>query len=195
MTPFTTLRAVAAPMAEANINTDQILPKQFLATTERSGLARGLFADQRFNPDGRENPDFVLNRAPFRGAQILIAGDNFGCGSSREHAPWALLDFGVRCIVAPSFAEIFYNNCINNGILPAIADPAICTELGAEADGGEFTVDLSSQTIVTPAGEQFGFTIEAGRKAKLLAGADDITLTLLRTDEIAAFERRRVVWL
>jgi 3-isopropylmalate dehydratase small subunit len=194
MTPFTSLQAVAAPMPAANIDTDQILPKQFLSTVERSGLARGLFADQRFEPSGEERADFVLNRWAYRGAQILIAGDNFGCGSSREHAPWALLDFGIRCVIAPSFAEIFYNNCFNNGLLPAIVGLKDWAGLCEEARGDVFDIDLASQIIVTPSGARVGFEIDDGRKTKLLEGLDDIAAALKRVNEIAAFEARRTNW-
>ncbi len=193
MTPFTTLTAVAAPMPIANIDTDQIIPKQFLATVERTGLAKGLFFDMRFNADGSEKPDFVLNQAQYKGAQILIAGPNFGCGSSREHAPWALEDFGLRCIIASSFADIFYNNCFNNGILPLVLDQADVERLTEEARGAnhKFVVDLASQTVSTPSGASYRFEIDPGRKAKLLEGLDDIGMTLKRDPDIAAFEEKR----
>ncbi|HVY84736.1 MAG TPA: 3-isopropylmalate dehydratase small subunit [Caulobacterales bacterium] len=193
MTPFTTLTAVAAPMPIANIDTDQIIPKQFLATVERTGLAKGLFFDMRFNADGSEKPDFVLNQAQYKGAQILIAGPNFGCGSSREHAPWALEDFGLRCIIASSFADIFYNNCFNNGILPLVLDQADVERLTEEARGAnhKFVVDLASQTVSAPSGASYRFEIDPGRKAKLLEGLDDIGMTLKRDPDIAAFEEKR----
>lgn len=193
MTPFTTLTAVAAPLPIANIDTDQIIPKQFLATVERTGLGRGLFYDMRFDNAGSENPDFVLNQAQYKGAHILIAGANFGCGSSREHAPWALADFGLRCIIASSFADIFYNNCFNNGILPLVLDQADVERLLDEARGAnhKFVVDLAAQTVSAPSGASFRFEIDPGRKAKLLEGLDDIGLTLKRDDAIAAFEEKR----
>src|SRR5215813_5792096 len=172
MTPFTTLTAIAAPLPIANLDTDQIIPKQFLATVERTGLAKGLFFDMRFNADGSENPDFVLNKPEYKGAEILIAGQNFGCGSSREHAPWALADFGIRCVIASSFADIFFNNCFNNGILPLILDEADVARLQEEARGGNhrFIVDLKQQQVMAPSGEKYRFEIEPGRKNKLLEG-------------------------
>ena len=195
MTPFTQLTAVAAPMPIANIDTDQIIPKQFLATVERTGLAKGLFFDMRFNADGSEKPDFVLNRDEYKGAHILIAGPNFGCGSSREHAPWALEDFGIRCVIASSFADIFYNNCFNNGILPLTLDEADVERLQDEARGAnhKFVVDLAAQTVSAPSGASYRFEIDPGRKAKLLEGLDDIGMTLKRDADIAAFEERRRV--
>jgi 3-isopropylmalate dehydratase small subunit len=193
MQPFETLTAVAAPLPIANLDTDQIIPKQFLATVERTGLAKGLFYDLRFNADGTLNSDFVLNQGAYAGAAILIAGDNFGCGSSREHAPWALADFGIRCVVAPSFADIFYNNCFNNGILPITLPQDIVDQLGEEARGGNhrFTIDLERQQVVAPSGKSFSFALDAGRKEKLLQGLDDIGLTLKREADIAAFEEGR----
>ena len=193
MKPFTTLTAIAAPMPIANIDTDQIIPKQFLATVERTGLARGLFFDMRFNLGGGENPDFVLNKPEYKGAEILIAGPNFGCGSSREHAPWALEDFGLRCVIASSFADIFYNNCFNNGILPLILDEADVERLQGEALGGNhrFIVDLKQQIVISPSSERYHFEIDPGRKAKLLEGLDDIGLTLKRHAAISAFEEKR----
>ncbi|MES1202043.1 MAG: 3-isopropylmalate dehydratase small subunit [Pseudomonadota bacterium] len=200
MTPFTQLTAIAAPMPTANIDTDQIIPKQFLATVERTGLAKGLFFDLRFNPDGSEKPDFVLNQEQYKGAQILIAGPNFGCGSSREHAPWALLDFGLKCVISSSFADIFYNNCFNNGILPLTLDQADVERLLEEARGAnhKFVVDLAAQTVSAPSGASYRFEIDPGRKAKLLEGLDDIGMTLKRDSDIAAFEEKRrmgMAWL
>jgi 3-isopropylmalate dehydratase small subunit len=191
--PFTTLTAIAAPMPIANIDTDQIIPKQFLATVERTGLARGLFFDMRFEAAGAEKPDFVLNRPEYKGAEILIAGPNFGCGSSREHAPWALADFGIRCVIASSFADIFYNNCFNNGILPLILDEAEVERLQAEALGGNhrFIVDLAQQMVISPSSVRTRFEIDPGRKIKLVQGLDDIGLTLKRGNDIAAFEEKR----
>jgi len=193
MKPFTALTAIAAPLPVANIDTDQIIPKQFLATIERTGLAKGLFFDMRFNEDNSEKSDFVLNQEAYKGAQILIAGPNFGCGSSREHAPWALLDFGIRCVIASSFADIFYNNCFNNGILPLKLDEADVARLMDEARGGNhmFYVDLAKQCVVSPAGAEYRFEIDPGRKAKLLEGLDDIGMSLKRESAIAAFEERR----
>jgi 3-isopropylmalate dehydratase small subunit len=193
MKPFTKLHAIAAPLPIANIDTDQIIPKQFLATVERTGLGKGLFYDLRFDGEGKPKPDFVLNQPTFQGANILIAGPNFGCGSSREHAPWALDDFGLRCVIAPSFADIFFNNCFNNGILPIVLPQEACDALVGEAGGGNclFTIDLYAQTVTAPSGKEYRFDIEPGRKLKLLEGLDDIGMTLTRADEIAAYEQRR----
>ncbi len=193
MQPFTQITAIAAPLPIANIDTDQIIPKQFLATVERTGLAKGLFYDMRFNAAGEPNPDFVLHRPEYQGAQILIAGPNFGCGSSREHAPWALADFGIRCVIAAGFADIFYNNCFNNGILPLILDQADVERLIEEARGAnhKFSVDLAAQTVTAPSGATYHFEIDSGRKQKLLEGLDDIGMTLKRDADIAAFEEKR----
>jgi 3-isopropylmalate dehydratase small subunit len=193
MDPFTKLTAVAAPLPLANIDTDQIIPKQFLSTTERTGLAKGLFYDLRFDGEGREKPDFVLNQPAYRKAGVLIAGENFGCGSSREHAPWALADFGIRAIIAPGFADIFYNNCFNNGLLPIVLPKAAVTQLNDEARGANhvFSVDLQSQTVTSPSGKTFHFEIDPGRKQKLLEGLDDIGMTLKRAEAIEAFEEQR----
>jgi 3-isopropylmalate dehydratase small subunit len=193
MDPFTKLTAVAAPLPLANIDTDQIIPKQFLSTTERTGLAKGLFYDLRFDGEGREKADFVLNQPAYRKAGVLIAGENFGCGSSREHAPWALADFGIRAIIAPGFADIFYNNCFNNGLLPIVLPKAAVTQLNDEARGANhvFSVDLQSQTVTSPSGKTFHFEIDPGRKQKLLEGLDDIGMTLKRADAIGAFEEQR----
>ena len=195
MTPFTHLDGRAAPLAVANIDTDQIIPKQFLKTVEREGLGKGLFYDLRFDGDGVEKPDFVLNRPAYAGSSILIAGDNFGCGSSREHAPWALLDFGLRCVIAPSFADIFYNNCFENGLLPVSLPAEAVKALMDEAKGGNhmFSVDLESQTVISPAGKRFEFTIDAGRKEKLLKGLDAIGETLRAAADIDAYESRRML--
>ena len=193
MQPFTLLDGRAAPLAVANIDTDQIIPKQFLKTVEREGLAKGLFYDLRFDGEGRERPDFVLNQPAYDGASILIAGDNFGCGSSREHAPWALLDFGVRCVIAPSFADIFYNNCFNNGLLPIALPEDEVRALMDEAKGGNhmFTVDLEAQTVVSPSGRKLAFEIDPGRKEKLVKGLDAVGETLQHAAEIDVFEARR----
>jgi len=193
MTPFTHLDGRAAPLPIANIDTDQIIPKQFLKTIEREGLAKGLFYDLRFDAEGAPKPDFVLNQPAYAGASILLAGDNFGCGSSREHAPWALLDFGVRCVIAPSFADIFFNNCFENGLLPvALPDEAV-KALMDEAKGGNhmISVDLETQTVVSPSGRRFSFEIDAGRKEKMLRGLDAVGETLQHVGDITAFEEKR----
>jgi 3-isopropylmalate dehydratase/3-isopropylmalate/(R)-2-methylmalate dehydratase small subunit len=193
MTPFTTLTAVGAPLPIANIDTDQIIPKQFLSTVERTGLGRGLLYDFRFDEQGRAKPDFVLNKPAYKGAGVLIVGENFGCGSSREHAPWALMDFGIRCIIAPSFADIFYGNCFNNGVLPLTLPKEAVAQLTEEARGANhmFTIDLASQTVTSPTGAKFHFDIDPGRKQKLLEGLDDIGLSLKRGDAIDQFEAQR----
>ena len=193
MRKFDHLQGVAAPMAATNIDTDQIIPKQFLKTVEREGLGKGLFYDFRFDLEGKEKPEFVLNQTAYKGARILIAGDNFGCGSSREHAPWALDDFGIRCVVSTSFADIFYNNCLQNGLLPAIVTAADLHLLMAEAKGGNhvFAVDLDVQTIAAPSGQMVRFEIEAGRKEKLLKGLDAIGETLQHAPDIDRFEEKR----
>jgi 3-isopropylmalate dehydratase/3-isopropylmalate/(R)-2-methylmalate dehydratase small subunit len=195
MTPFTRLDAKAAPLDVANIDTDQIIPKQFLKTVGREGLARGLFYDMRFDADGQAKPGFVLDDPAFAGAGVLVAGDNFGCGSSREHAPWALLDFGVRCVIAPSFADIFYNNCFQNGLLPIALPRAQVRALMDEAKGGNhvFSIDLAAQTVTAPSGAVLPFEIDPGRKQKLLEGLDAIGETLRAADRIADFEARRAL--
>ena len=201
METFTTLTGIAAPLPLTNVDTDMIIPKQFLKTIRRSGLGKALFHEMRFNEDGSENPDFVLNREPYRNAQILIAGENFGCGSSREHAPWALLDFGIRCIIAPSFADIFYNNCFQNGILPVKLPQSEVDKLMADAERGAnatISVDLEKQEISGPDGGVIPFEIDPFRKLCLLEGLDDIGLTLKREETIAAFEKdyaERFPWL
>jgi 3-isopropylmalate/(R)-2-methylmalate dehydratase small subunit len=193
MTPFTRLDGRAAALPIANLDTDQIIPKQFLKTVEREGLAKGLFYDLRFDAEGRERPEFVLNQPAFRGVHMLIAGDNFGCGSSREHAPWALLDYGVSCVVAPSFGDIFYENCFQNGLLPVVLPEAAVRRLAAEAKGGNhvFSVDLEAQSVTAPSGEIFHFDIDPGRKEKLLKGLDAVGETLQHAGEIGLHERRR----
>ncbi|HWA61761.1 MAG TPA: 3-isopropylmalate dehydratase small subunit [Caulobacteraceae bacterium] len=195
MQAFTTLDAKAAPLDIANLDTDQIIPKQFLKTVEREGLGKGLFYDLRFDAEGREKPDFVLNEPRYAGAGVLIAGDNFGCGSSREHAPWALMDFGFRCVIAPSFADIFYNNCFQNGLLPIALPEAEVKALMAEAKGGNhvFSVDLAAQTVTAPSGRQIRFDIDPGRKEKLLKGLDSIGETLTRAGDIDTFEMRQAL--
>ena len=193
MTPFIRLDGKAAPLDVANIDTDQIIPKQFLKTVEREGLAKGLFYDLRFDEAGNPKPDFVLNQSAYAGASVLIAGDNFGCGSSREHAPWALLDFGLRCVIAPSFADIFYNNCFENGLLPISLPEETVRKLMGEARGGNhvFSIDLEQQTVTTPSGETIRFEIDAGRKEKLLKGLDAIGETLQHADDISRYEHGR----
>src|SRR5512132_4490424 len=194
MQPFTTLTGVAAPLPMINVDTDMIIPKQFLKTIERCGLGKSLFHEMRYDDEGREIPSFVLNRPPYRHAKILIAGENFGCGSSREHAPWALLDFGIRCVIAPSFADIFFNNCFKNGILPIVLPREQVDALTAAAEQGSdatFTVDLERQEIALPDGCTIDFEVDPFRKACLLGGLDDIGLTLRKADKIAAFEAQQ----
>jgi len=193
MEKFTTLVGKAAPLNQANVDTDQIIPKQFLKTVEREGLGKGLFYDFRFDETGALKPDFVLNQPAYAGANVLIAGDNFGCGSSREHAPWALLDFGLRCVIAPSFADIFYNNCFENGLLPIALPEEDVRRLMGEAKGGNhvFSIDLAAQTVMAPSGETVHFEIDAGRKEKLLKGLDAIGETLTHADDISRYEHRR----
>lgn len=199
MQEFQTLTGVAAPLDLINIDTDMIIPKQFLKTIKRSGLGRNLFHEMRYDDAGKEIPDFILNREPWRRAEILVAGDNFGCGSSREHAPWALLDFGIRCVIAPSFADIFFNNTYKNGILPVILPAAEVAELTQDlADAGHnarLTVDLPSQTVIGPQGKTYHFSIDAHRKHCLLKGLDDIGQTMAKQPNIAVFESARPSWL
>ncbi|HEY8191222.1 MAG TPA: 3-isopropylmalate dehydratase small subunit [Alphaproteobacteria bacterium] len=184
MKPFKELAAIAAPLPLANVDTDMIIPKQFLRTIKRTGLGKSLFNDMRYDETGKELPDFVLNRAPYRAAEILVAGENFGCGSSREHAPWALLDFGIRCVIAPSFADIFYNNCFKNGILPVTLKPDQVDTLMKKAQAGEtISIDLPTQKV-----ESFSFQIDSFRKHCLLNGLDDIGLTLEKAGAITAYE-------
>ena len=193
MDKFNTLTGVAAPLDIMNVDTDMIIPKQYLKTIKRTGLGTGLFSEMRFKDDGSENPDFVLNKPAYRHAKILVAGDNFGCGSSREHAPWALLDFGIRCVISTSFADIFYNNCFNNGILPVVVSPEDLEKLFDDARRGAnatLTVDLEAQEIRGPDGGVVNFEIEASRKQKLLSGLDDIGITMERAPAIAGFEQR-----
>ncbi|OYV38091.1 MAG: 3-isopropylmalate dehydratase small subunit [Rhodospirillales bacterium 20-64-7] len=194
MQAFTTLTATAAPLNMSNVDTDKIIPARFLKTIQRSGLGKHLFAGLRFREDGSENPDFVLNRPKYRHAEILVAGENFGCGSSREHAPWALLDFGIRCVIAPSFADIFHNNCFKNGILPIVLPPEICEQLMADAQLGtnaRITVDLAEQVVVRPDGNKIAFQVDAFRRHCLLEGLDDIGLTLAHAPAIDRFEAAR----
>ena len=195
MDAFTRLDAKVVPLPLANIDTDQIIPKQFLKTVDREGLAKGLFYDLRFDEAGREKPDFILNRPEYKGAGVLVAGDNFGCGSSREHAPWALMDFGIRCVISTSFADIFNNNCFQNGLLPVVLAPDEVGQLMDEAKGGNHlvTVDLESQTVVAPSGAVFRFEIDAQRKAKMLKGLDAIGETLQVAQAIDVYEMKRAL--
>jgi 3-isopropylmalate/(R)-2-methylmalate dehydratase small subunit len=193
MQPFTVLTGVAAPLKIVNVDTDMIIPKQYLKTIKRTGLGTGLFAEMRYKEDGSENPDFVLNRPAYRKAQILVAGDNFGCGSSREHAPWALLDFGIRCVISTSFADIFYNNCFKNGILPVKVSPEDIEKLFDDAERGAnatLTIDLENQEIRGPDGGTVRFDIDPFRKHCLLNGLDDIGLTMEKAPAIDAYEQK-----
>lgn len=194
MQPFTTLTGVAAPLPMQNVDTDKIIPARFLKTIKRSGLGIHLFDALRYNKDGSENPDFVLNQAPYRKTEILISHENFGCGSSREHAPWALLDFGIRCIIAPDFADIFFNNSFKNGVLPVRLPRAVCDQLIEDAKLGgnaRVTVDLARQVVIRPNGEEIGFEIDAFRKHLLLNGLDDIGQTMQHDKAIDTYEAQR----
>lgn len=193
MEKFTVLNGVAAPLKQINVDTDKIIPKQYLKTIKRTGLGAGLFAEMRYRDDGSENPDFVLNKPAYRHAKVLVAGDNFGCGSSREHAPWALLDFGIRCVISTSFADIFYNNCFQNGILPIKVSPEDLDKLFDDADRGSnatLTVDLAAQEIRGPDGGVLKFDIDPFRKHCLLNGIDDIGVTLEKKPKIDSFEKK-----
>ena len=193
MEKFTTLTAVAAPLPMINVDTDMIIPKQFLTTIQRTGLGKSLFFEMRYGEDGQEVPDFVLNKPAYRNAKILVAGENFGCGSSREHAPWALLDFGIRCVISTSFADIFYNNCFKNGILPVIVSPGDLQKLMDDAERGAnatLTVDLEKQEIRGPDGGVVRFEMDPFRKKCLMEGLDDIGLTMQKAQKIAAFEEQ-----
>jgi 3-isopropylmalate/(R)-2-methylmalate dehydratase small subunit len=193
MDKFTTLTGIAAPMPLVNIDTDMIIPKQFLKTIARTGLGINLFDEMRYNLDGSEIADFVLNQPAYRKAEIIVAGDNFGCGSSREHAPWALLDFGIRCVISTSFADIFYNNCFKNGILPIVMPQEVVDILMADAKKGanaRQTVDLLTQTVTTSDGQVFGFEVDGHRKHCLINGLDDISLTLEKVSAIDSFEKK-----
>ncbi len=193
MEKFTVLTGVAAPLPIVNVDTDMIIPKQHLKTIKRTGLGTALFEEMRYDVSGKENPEFVLNKPAYRKAQILVAGENFGCGSSREHAPWALLDFGIRCVISTSFADIFYNNCFKNGILPIKVSKADLDKLMDDANRGanaKLTVDLESQTIQGPDGGTVTFEIDPFRKKCLLEGLDDIGLTMQRAADIDAYEKR-----
>ena len=191
MDKFTKLTGIAAPMPLINVDTDMIIPKQFLKTIKRSGLGVNLFDEMRFDDDGNEVPDFVLNKPAYRDAQIIVAGDNFGCGSSREHAPWALLDFGIRCVISTSFADIFYNNCFKNGILPIVLPEEDVAKLMDDAERGAnavISVDLENQTITGPDGGSISFEVDSFRKHCLLNGLDDIGLTMEKAAAIDTFE-------
>jgi len=205
MQAFTTLDGLVVPLDRANVDTDAIIPKQFLKSIKRAGFGPNLFDEWRYIDHGepgmdpatrQPNPEFVLNFPRYRGASVLLARDNFGCGSSREHAPWALEDYGIRAVIAPSFADIFYNNCFKNGILPIVLDAAVVDRLFRECEaaaGYRLNVDLGQQTVTTPSGAVLAFEVDAGRKHRLLNGLDDIGLTLLQADKIKAYEERRKV--
>ncbi len=193
MDKFTKLTGIAAPMPLVNIDTDMIIPKQFLKTIKRSGLGKNLFDEMRYTLDGQEIPEFVLNQPAYRKAEIIVAGDNFGCGSSREHAPWALLDFGIRCVISTSFADIFFNNCFKNGILPIVMPQEVVDVLMEDAKKGanaRQTVDLEAQTVTTSDGRVFPFNVDPFRKHCLLNGLDDIGLTLEKAASIDAYEAK-----
>jgi 3-isopropylmalate/(R)-2-methylmalate dehydratase small subunit len=193
MEKFTQLTGIAAPMPLVNVDTDMIIPKQFLKTIKRSGLGANLFDEMRFDRQGNEIKDFVLNQSQYRNAQILVAGENFGCGSSREHAPWALLDFGIRCVISTSFADIFYNNCFKNGILPIALPQEAIDVLMKDAEKGSnarMDVDLESQTVTSSDGEVFSFEVDSFKKHCLLNGLDDIGLSLEKVASIDAFEAK-----
>jgi 3-isopropylmalate/(R)-2-methylmalate dehydratase small subunit len=203
MEKFTVLQGLVAPLDRPNVDTDAIIPKQFLKSIKRSGFGPNLFDEWRYLDHGEPgmdpatrvpNPDFVLNQPRYQGASILLARENFGCGSSREHAPWALMDFGIRAIIAPSYADIFFNNSFKNGLLPVILPPAVVDRLFVDTlatPGYQLTVDLPNQTVVTPAGERFGFSVDEFRRHCLIEGLDEIGLTLQHADAIRAFEQRR----
>jgi 3-isopropylmalate/(R)-2-methylmalate dehydratase small subunit len=191
---FDKLTGVAAPMNMINVDTDMIIPKNFLKTIKRSGLGKNLFDEMRYDRDGNENPDFVLNKPAYREAKIIVAGDNFGCGSSREHAPWALLDFGIRCVISTSFADIFYNNCFKNGILPIRVTKEQLDDLINDAERGSnatLSIDLESQTIQGPDGGEVKFEIDSFKKHLLLNGLDDVGLTLQKSDKVDSFEAQQ----
>ncbi|MDT7042603.1 3-isopropylmalate dehydratase small subunit [Candidatus Nitronereus thalassa] len=194
MEPFTTLTGIVAPLDRVNVDTDQIIPKQYLKTIQRTGLKEGLFADWKIRPDGSPDPGFFMNQPRFQHATILLTRDNFGCGSSREHAPWALLDYGIRSIVAPSFADIFYNNCFQNGILPVVLKAEEIQQLFdvvAQEESVQVTIDLPNQTVALSLSKTFAFTIDPFRKNSLMKGLDAIGLTLQRESAITAYEQRR----
>ena len=193
MEKFTVLEGVAAPLKMINVDTDMIIPKQYLKTIKRTGLGKGLFAEMRYDESGADNPDFVLNKDAYKNAEILVAGDNFGCGSSREHAPWALMDFGIRCVISTSFGDIFYNNCFKNGVLPIRVSPEDLEKLFDDAERGAnstLTVDLEEQVIRGPDGGTVKFEIDPFRKHCLLKGLDDIGLTKQKQDQIVSYEKK-----
>ena len=193
MEKFTKLTGIAAPMPLVNIDTDMIIPKQFLKTIARTGLGKNLFDEMRYTQEGREIPDFILNQPAYRASEIIVAGDNFGCGSSREHAPWALLDFGIRCVIATSFADIFYNNCFKNGIVPVVLPKEAVDVLMADAQKGanaRISVDLENHTVTSSDGQSFGFEVDAFKKHCLMNGLDDIGLSLEKVAAIDSFESR-----
>src|SRR5215211_6367963 len=202
MDKFTIVDGVAAPLKIINVDTDMIIPKQYMKTIKRTGLGQGLFSEMRYNDDGSENPDFVLNKPAYRNAKILVAGDNFGCGSSREHAPWALLDYGIRCVIATTFADIFFNNCFKNGILPIVLPQEQVDLLMKEAENAPdptFTVDLQAQEIRRPTGnEPIPFNVDPGSRDKLLQGLDEIGETMRKAERIDGYEagvRQQFPWL
>lgn len=201
MEPYVKHESIAALMDRSNVDTDQIVPKQFLKEVQRTGFGKHLFFDWRYLPDGSPNPEFELNKPAFKGARILVAGDNFGCGSSREHAPWAIADYGINTVISTSYADIFYNNCFKNGILPIVVTRVELDQLMDEIrhnEGVKFTVDLEKQTVTTPGGIRIAFQIDGFRKETALKGLDDIALTLQHVDKITAFEQRQkqqVPWL
>lgn len=193
MEKFTKLTGIAAPMPLVNIDTDMIIPKQFLKTIARTGLGKNLFDEMRYTQEGQEIPDFILNQPAYRASEIIVAGDNFGCGSSREHAPWALLDFGIRCVISTNFADIFYNNCFKNGILPVVLPKEAVDVLMADAQKGanaRISVDLENQTVTSSDGQSFGFEVDAFKKHCLMNGLDDIGLSLEKVAAIDSFESR-----
>ncbi len=193
MEKFTKLTGIAAPMPLVNIDTDMIIPKQFLKTIARTGLGKNLFDEMRYTQEGQEIPDFILNQPAYRASEIIVAGDNFGCGSSREHAPWALLDFGIRCVISTSFADIFYNNCFKNGILPVVLPKEAVDVLMADAQKGanaRISVDLENQTVTSSDGQSFSFEVDAFKKHCLMNGLDDIGLSLEKVAAIDSFESR-----
>ena len=194
MDKFTVVKGLAAPLDRVNVDTDQIIPKQYLKTIKRTGLREGLFSDWRYTSSGETDTSFFMNQHRYQNVAILVAGDNFGCGSSREHAPWALLDYGLRCVIAPSFADIFFNNCFKNGMLPAVLKTDEVAQLIKEIEatpGYELTVDLAAQTVTSPSGTSFRFDIDPFRKDCLLHGLDEIGLTLKNEADITAYEQRR----
>ncbi len=191
MDKFTVLTGVAAPLPMVNVDTDMIMPKQFLKTIKRTGLGKAAFFDMRYDENEAERPEFILNQDPFRSSKIMISGKNFGCGSSREHAPWGMLDFGIRCVIAPSFADIFYSNCFKNGILCITLSEDQVEALTQQADGGDFTIDLEKLEITAPDGSVTLFELDATRRHNMLNGLDDIALTLDHMDDIKAFEAKQ----